>query len=72
MSQLGEPIKGEDGFEASVQGEGGQVPMPSVGAGSRGGRSGEAQDQQAAEDRVAGDRHRVAEGYVHPGEPHTD
>lgn len=71
MSELQEPMRGEDGFEASMRGEAGEVPMPSTAAESRG-RAGEADDQEVAEQRVADDRGRVAEGYVRPGEPHTD
>ena len=71
MSKLEEPIRGEDGFEASIRGDGGQVPMPSVAAESRN-RTGEGEDHEVAEERVASDRRRVPEGYVRPGEPHTD
>ncbi len=71
MNQIEEPIRGEDGFEASVRGDGGEVPMPSIGAESRG-RSGDAEDQEVAEDEITQGRRRVLEGYVHPGEPHTD
>ena len=71
MSQLEEPVRGEDGFEASLRGEGGEVPMPSVAAESRN-RAGEGEDQEVAERRVAHDDGRVPEGYVRPGEPHVD
>ncbi len=71
MSEFEEPVRGEDGFESSVRGEGGEVPMPSVAAESRG-QSGEAEDQEVAEGGVTDDRRRVIEGYVQPGEPHTD
>ncbi len=71
MNQIEEPIRGEDGFEASLRGDGGEVPMPSAAAESRG-RSGEADDQEVAVDEATKGRRRVPEGYVHPGEPHTD
>jgi hypothetical protein len=71
MSEPEQPTLGADGFEAAVRGDGGEVPMPSVAAKSRG-RSGERDDQEVAEEHVTDDRRRVAEGYVHPGEPHTD
>lgn len=70
MSEISEPVLGEDNFEASVRGEGGEVPMPSVGAESRN-RSGTEEDQARAVEQAT-DRRRVAEGYVRPGEPHTD
>lgn len=69
MSEFEEPVRDESGFEESVRGDGGEVPMPHVGAASRG-QSGSADDQDVAEEQV--DDSRVAEGYVHPGEPHTD
>ena len=71
MSDVQEPVRGEDGFEASIRGAGGEVPMPSVAAEARN-RAGQGEDQEGAEHRVARDRRRVPEGYVHPGEPHTD
>lgn len=70
MGEEVEPVIGEDGFEATVSGEGGQVPMPSVAAESRG-VAGGPEDQEVAEEAATGDR-RVPEGYVRPGEPHTD
>lgn len=71
MSQSDEPVGGEKGFETSMTGGGGEVPMPSVAAGSRG-QSGTPEDQDVAEEHVDDDRRRVVEGYVRPGEPHTD
>ncbi len=71
MSEFDEPVRGTDGSEASVRGDGGEVPMPSVAAGSRG-QGGQDEDQQVAAERATGGRRRVAEGYVDPGEPHTD
>lgn len=70
MSDFQEPVRGEDGFEASMRGQAGEVPMPSIAADSRG-RSGEPEDQEVAEQRRHEGR-RVEEGYVHPGEPHRD
>ena len=70
MSDQTEPVIGEDGFDASASGEGGQVPMPSVAAESRG-VAGGPEDQQVAEAAAGSDR-RVPEGYGRPGEPHTD
>lgn len=71
MDDGDETIRGEDGFEASVTGDGGEVPMPNVAAESRGHGDGPA-DQKVAEEHVAQDRRRVVEGYVRPGEPHND
>lgn len=71
MSVNEAPVGGEDDFEDTVRGDGGAVPMPSIAAESRG-VSGGPEDQEVAEDRVEHDRDRVAEGYVRPGEPHTD
>jgi hypothetical protein len=53
-------------------GEGGEVPMPSSAAESRG-RAGTGEDQDVAEQQLHRE-HRVIEGYVRPGEPgaHTD
>ena len=71
MGELDEPIQHDHNFETSASGDGGVVPMPSIAAKSRG-RSGGPEDQDVAEDHVAEDRGRVSEGYVRPGEPHTD
>lgn len=71
MSESKQPIPSEDGFETTLHGDGGDVAMPSIAAESRG-QSGHPDDQQVAENHVSDDGQRVVEGYVHPGEPHTD
>lgn len=60
----------QEGFESTMLGQGGEVPMPSSAAESRD-KAGTEEDQEVAEERVAHE-HRVAEGYVRPGEPHSD
>lgn len=71
MTESGQSPRRGEGFEESMLGEGGEVAMPSIAAESRG-EAGGPQDQEVAEERSAHDRHRVVEGYVRPGEPHTD
>lgn len=71
MSDAERSTPGEP-FESAMLGEGGEVPMPSSAAESRG-TAGTGEDQDVAEQHLHRE-HRVIEGYVRPGEPgaHTD